>query len=87
MGGLQRAESLGQTLRCLVKLPVKMVGSKIYEKYWIQRKLEVEKFGSFFFGGGDEHFLVWFQFFCRFWIQFVLNSGLGMNIFVEGGWE
>ena len=43
MGGLQRAESLGQTLRCLVKLPVKMVGPKS-AKNCIQRKAEVEKF-------------------------------------------
>ena len=47
MGGLQRAESLGQTLRCLVKLPVKMVGPKS-AKNWIQRKAEVEKFDDFY---------------------------------------
>jgi len=32
VGGLQRAESLGQTLRCLVKLSVKMVGPKSAKK-------------------------------------------------------
>ena len=39
VGGLQRAESLGQTLRYLVKLPVPKSATN-----WIQRKAEVEKF-------------------------------------------